>query len=116
MSTRLYASRAAAVLPSLCSIWNICAAYVFLLTMERVDRPQYGKQPSSTAAYEAGLKAAFMVTHEPLPRRMEELLERLQMLEGEQAQRSATTSDAAAMSSPGASKRYRMERERRERA
>jgi hypothetical protein len=70
----------------MCSIWNICLAYVFLLTMERMDRPQYGKQPSSTAAYEAGLKAAFAVCHEPLPRRMEELLERLQMFEGKEAE------------------------------
>ena len=54
--------------------------------MERVDRPQYGKQPSSTAAYEAGLKAAFAVCHEPRPRRMEELLERLLMFEDEQVQ------------------------------
>jgi hypothetical protein len=50
--------------------------------MERIDRPQYGEQPSSTAAYEAGLKAAFVVSHQPLPQRMEELLERLQALEG----------------------------------
>ena len=75
-----------APLRSRCSIWNICVAHVFLLTMERMDRPQYGKQPSSTAAYEAGLKAAFVVCHEPLPRRMEELVERLQMVEAEQAQ------------------------------
>ena len=68
------------------SIWNICVAYVFLHMMERLDRPQYGKQPSPTAAYEAGLKAAFAVSHEALPRRMEELLERLQMVEGEQVQ------------------------------
>jgi len=61
-------------------------AYVFLLTMERMARPQYGKQPSSTAAYEAGLKAEFAVCHEPLPRRMEELLERLQMLDDEKVQ------------------------------
>ena len=54
--------------------------------MEHMDRPQNGKQPSSTAAYEAGLKAALVACHEPPPRRMEELLERLQMLEGEQAQ------------------------------
>ena len=60
--------------------------YVFLLTMERVDRPQYGQQPSSTAAYEAGLRAAFVVCHEPLPRRMEELLDRLQMFEGEEGE------------------------------
>jgi len=70
----------------MCSIWNICVAYVFLLTMERMDRPQYGKQPSSTAAYEAGLKASFAVCHEPLPRRMEELVERLQMLEGKEVE------------------------------
>jgi hypothetical protein len=51
--------------------------------MERMDRPQYGRQPSSIAAYEAGLKAAFLVSHEPFPKRMEELLERLRRLEGE---------------------------------
>ena len=51
-----------------------------------MDRPQYGKQPSSTAAYEAGLKASFAVCHEPLPRRMEELVERLQMLEGKEVE------------------------------
>ena len=51
-----------------------------------MDRPQHGKQPSSTAAYEAGLKAAFAVCHEPLPRRMEELLERLQMFEGKEVE------------------------------
>jgi hypothetical protein len=70
----------------MCSIWNICVSHVFLLTMERMDRPQYGKQLSSTAAYEASLKAAFVVCHEPLPKRMEELVERLQMVEDEQAQ------------------------------
>ena len=53
-----------------------------LTHMERMDRPRYGSQPSSTAAYEAGLKSAFIVSHEPLPKRMEELLERLQALEG----------------------------------
>jgi hypothetical protein len=74
------------VLPSLCSIRNICVAYVFLLTMERMDRPQYGKHLSPTAAYEAGLRAAFVVCHEPLPKRMEELLERLQILESEKVQ------------------------------
>jgi hypothetical protein len=58
----------------------------FYLSMERMDRSQYGRQPSPTAAYEAGLKAAFTVCHEPLPRRMEELLERLQTLEGEEMQ------------------------------
>jgi hypothetical protein len=50
--------------------------------MERMDRPRYDSQPSSTAAYEAGLRAAFVVSHEPLPQRMEQLLERLQALEG----------------------------------
>jgi hypothetical protein len=70
----------------ICSVWNICVAYVFLLKMERMDRSQYGRQPSSTASYEAGLKAAFTVCHEPLPKRMEELLERLQILEGEEVQ------------------------------
>ena len=70
----------------ICSVWNICVAYVFLLRMERVDRSRYGRQPSSTAAYEAGLKAAFTACHEPLPKRMEELLERLQILEGEEVQ------------------------------
>jgi hypothetical protein len=54
--------------------------------MERMDRPRYGSQLSSTAAYEAGLKAAFVACHEPLPKRMEELLERLQTLEGEQVE------------------------------
>jgi hypothetical protein len=54
--------------------------------MEHVDRSQYGGQPSPTAAYEAGLKAAFVVCHEPLPTRMEELLGRLRMLEGEAAE------------------------------
>jgi hypothetical protein len=54
--------------------------------MERMDRSRYGSQPSSTAAYEAGLKAAFAVCREPLPRRMEELLERLQMLEGKEVE------------------------------
>ena len=72
-------------LPS-CVPFGTCAALASLIHMERMDRPQYGKQPSSTAAYEAGLKAAFAVCHEPLPRRMEELLERLQMLEGEEVQ------------------------------
>ena len=76
----------ATVLPTLCSIWNLCVADVFLLTMERMDRPQYGKQPSSTAAYEAGLRAAFVVCHEPLPRSMEEVLERLQRLEGNEVE------------------------------
>ena len=57
-----------------------------LPTMERIDRPQYGKRPSSTAAYEAGLKAAFMVCHDPLPSRMEELLERLQTLESKEVE------------------------------
>jgi hypothetical protein len=50
--------------------------------MEHVNRSQYGRPPSATAAYEAGLKAAFVACHEPLPARMEELLERLHMLEG----------------------------------
>jgi hypothetical protein len=59
---------------------------MFLLTTERMDRPQYGKQPSSSAAYEAGLRAAFVVCHEPMPRRMEELLERLEMLDCEKVQ------------------------------
>jgi len=54
--------------------------------MERVDRSRYGKQPSSTSVYEAGLKAAFTACHEPLPKRIEELLERLQILEGEEVQ------------------------------
>ena len=49
--------------------------------MERMDRPQYGKHLLSTAAYEAGLRAAFVVCHEPLPKRMEEVLERLHTLE-----------------------------------
>jgi len=54
--------------------------------MERMDRPQYGKHLSSTAAYEAGLKAAFVVCHEPLPKRMEELLERLHTLEDKEVE------------------------------
>jgi hypothetical protein len=54
--------------------------------MERMNRLRYGSQPSSTAAYEAGLKAAFVVCHEPLPKRMEELLERLQTLEGKEVE------------------------------
>ena len=54
--------------------------------MERMDRPRYGSQPSSTAAYEAGLKAAFTACQEPLTKRMEELLERLQTLEGKEAE------------------------------
>jgi len=54
--------------------------------MEHVDRPQFGRQPSPTAAYEAGLKAAFVACHEPLPARMEELLECLHILEGEAAE------------------------------
>jgi len=77
---------ATATVSSLGSTWNICVAYVFLPTMERMDRPQYGK-PSSTAAYEAGLKAAFVVCHDPLPRTMEEALERLQRLEGNDVER-----------------------------
>jgi hypothetical protein len=52
--------------------------------MERMDRPRYGEHLSPTAAYEAGLKAAFVVCHEPLPKRMEELLEQLQILEGDE--------------------------------
>jgi len=54
--------------------------------MERVDQPQYGKHLSPTAAYEAGLRAAFVVCHEPIPKRMEELLKRLQTLECEEVQ------------------------------
>ena len=54
--------------------------------MERMDRPQYGKHPSPTAAYEAGLRAAFVVCREPFPKRMEELIERLQILESEEVQ------------------------------
>jgi hypothetical protein len=46
--------------------------------MERIDRPQYGSQPSSTPPSR--------IAHEPLPRRMEELLERLQILEGDEVQ------------------------------
>jgi hypothetical protein len=54
--------------------------------MERIDRAQYGKQPSPAAAYETGLKDAFAVCHDPLPSRMEELLRRLQMLEGKETE------------------------------
>jgi hypothetical protein len=52
--------------------------------MERMDPPRYGSPPSSTAAYEAGLKAAFTACQEPLPKRMEELLKRLQTLEAKE--------------------------------
>ena len=48
--------------------------------------PQYGRQPPSTPAYEAGFRAAFAACHEPLPGRMEEVLERLQTLEGKEVE------------------------------
>jgi hypothetical protein len=63
------------------SIWHVCASCI--LYSYGAPKPSPIWQPdSSTAAYEAGLKAAFVVSHEPLPKKMVDFLECLEALEG----------------------------------
>ena len=52
--------------------------------MERVDKIQHEAQGLARSAYlQEGLKRAFVACHEPLPAKMEQLLEELQRMERE---------------------------------
>lgn len=51
--------------------------------MENVDRNHYDPRDPVRSIYHGGLKNVFAACHDPLPSRMQELLERLQDREEE---------------------------------